>query len=125
MWGNKNIDSADLQFSTRADAFAYMLKYQLEEKKAEPLDAAEKANQFADILVANMGIPDRIEPPKQGVDKAIEVIDKAVCYCDEHPRILEFLTGAATFAVGLISGRKSTQQAPLPLTEKINFNEID
>ena len=41
----------ELKFTTRAEAFSYMLMYMTEEKHAEPLEAAQKANEFADIFV--------------------------------------------------------------------------
>ena len=106
MWGQIKANIKDMQFSSRAEAFEYMLKYQLEEKKADPMEAAEKAGQFADIFSTNIGLPGKIEPQPQGLDKYLQMADKMVCYCDEHPRVLEFLSGAATFAVGLFTGRK-------------------
>ena len=57
----------ELKFTTRAEAFSYMLMYMTEEKHAEPLEAAQKANEFADIFARNMGIPLKIEPEPQGV----------------------------------------------------------
>lgn len=126
MWRVQKVNSKEMQFSTRAEAFAYMLKYQLDVRKADPMEAAEKANQFADIIAANFRLPAVAEAEKKGVDKAVEYVDKIVCYCDEHPRVLEFLTGAATFAVGLFAGRKTEQpQVPPQPQEKIDFNNID
>lgn len=115
-----------MQFTSRAEAFAYMLKWQLEEKRTDPMEAAQKAGEFADIFAANMGMPTVIEPPKQGVDKVFDIVDKTVCYCEEHPKVMEFLTGAATFAIGLFAGRKTeTNPVEMPPQEKIDFNSID
>ena len=125
MWGQIKANIKDMQFSSRAEAFAYMLKYQLEEKKADPMEAAEKAGQFADIFSTNIGLPGKIEPQPQGLDKYLQMADKMVCYCDEHPRVLEFLSGAATFAVGLFTGKKTAAPAPAPPMEKIDFSKID
>ena len=90
-----------MSFSTRAEAFAYMLNYQLTEKKADPMEAAKNANEFADIFAKNMGIPTIVEPPPQGVDKIIKSVDKVMCYCEEHPKAVDYLVGAVTFAAGL------------------------
>lgn len=125
MWFEKKASFKDMQFSTRAEAFAYMLNYQLENKNAEPMEAAKKANEFADIFSTNIGLPGRIEPQPQGLDKYLQMADKVVCYCDEHPRILEFLSGAATFAVGLFTGKKVASPVPMPPVEKIDFDKID
>ena len=119
-------DVNDLRFATKADAFAYMLRYQISEKKMDPLEAAQKANDFANIFAENMGLPLQIEPPKKGIDKVISVVDKAVCYCDEHPRVLEYITGAATFAVGLFAGKAAQKtQIPEKEPEPIDFTQID
>ena len=72
----KKEEARPMSFSTRAEAFAYMLNYQLNEKKADPMEAAKKANEFAEIFAQNMGIPTNVEPPAQGVDKVIKSVDK-------------------------------------------------
>lgn len=111
-----------MQFTTRAEAFAYMLKYQLEEKRAEPMVAAEKANEFADIFAKNLGVPD---VPVKGVDKYMQMANKVVCYCEEHPKILEYAAGAATFLVGAIVGKKSEQNDEMPPQQSIDFDKIE
>lgn len=115
-----------MQFSTRAEAFAFMLKWQLEEKKADPMEAAEKANQFAEIFSTNTGVPGKVEPEPKGIDKYMQMADKVVCYCDDHPRLVEYVTGAATFIVGLIAGKKidNNSEPTLPV-EPVDFNKID
>lgn len=125
-WGSKKADMKDMQFTSKAEAFAYMLKYQLEERKADPMEAAQKASEFADLFASNMGMPVNVEPPKQGVDKVFEAIDKTVCYCEAHPQVVDFITGAATFAIGLFAGKKAGAPAPeIPKVEKIDFDKLD
>ena len=46
-------DVNELRFTTKADAFAYMLRYQISEKEMDPLEAAQKANEFANIFAEN------------------------------------------------------------------------
>ena len=128
MWGSKKVDTKELHFSTKGEAFAYMLRWQIEEKHADPMEAAEKANQFADIFAQNTGIPAKIEPEPKGVDKVIQMADKVVCYCDEHPKVVEYVTGAATFLVGLIAGKKleqSSEHTPPPPVQPVNFDELN
>lgn len=125
---NRKEETRAMTFSTRAEAFAYMLGYQLNEKKADPMEAAKKANEFADIFAKNMGIPTTVEPPAQGVDKVIKSVDKVMCYCEEHPKVVDYVVGAVTFAAGLITQKKvdSNQAPPQPIAqEPIDFDNID
>jgi hypothetical protein len=127
MWWKKKVNVKDMQFSTRAEAFAYMLKWQLEERKADPMEAAEKANQFADIFSANVGVPAKAEPEPKGIEKYMQMADKVVCYCEEHPRIVEYIAGAATFFAGLVVGNKGQQAPPPPSQiqqEPIDFENV-
>ena len=120
-------ETRTMTFSTRAEAFAYMLGYQLNEKKADPMEAAKKANEFADIFAKNMGIPTTVEPPPQGVDKVIKSVDKVMCYCEEHPKVVDYLVGAVTFAAGLITQKKveGNEPPPPPPQEPIDFENVD
>ena len=127
MWGNKKANIQDMQFRTKGEAIAYMLKWQLEEKKADPMEAAEKANQFADIFSANVGVPAKAEPEPKGIEKYMQMADKVVCYCEDHPRIVEYIAGAATFFAGLVVGNKEQQSPPPPSQiqqEPIDFENV-
>lgn len=125
LFGKKEVGR--LVFGSRAEAFAYMLAYQIEDKHAEPMEAAQRANEFADIYANNMGLPAKIDPPKDGVEKYIQMAEKIGTYCEQHPRAIEFLTGAVTFATGLFTGKAVEQPAQVTVmpSEKINFDKID
>lgn len=113
------------RFSSRQDAFAYMLAYQLDKGK-DPMDAAKQADEFAGIFAKNMGLPQEVEPSKEGIDKYIAVVDKVACYCEQHPRTVDFVTGALTFVVGAFAGKKIEQASePKPPGEPIDFDKID
>lgn len=104
-----------------------MLAFQLEKGK-DPMEAAKAANEFADIFAVNMGIPTKTEPEPEGVDRYLVSINKVVNYCEEHPKVTEFLTGALTFAVGAFFGNKAGQVAPAPeppKVEPIDINQLD
>lgn len=114
-------------FASRADAFTYMLAYQMD-KNEDPMVAAAKANEFAEIYAKNMGLPQRIEPPANGVDKYIQMAEKVGNYCDKHPKAAELLVGAATFFAGIIAGKKiDNEVAPTPnlIAEPIDFNNLN
>lgn len=123
MFWRKKANYNDMQFTTRAEAFTYMLKYQLEERRVDPMEAADKANQFADMFAKNMGVPDKL---LNGVDKYMDMADKVVCYCESHPKVVEYVTGAATFLVGAIVGNKVAKDSePTQQQEQIDFDSIE
>ena len=125
LFGNKEYQPLNLNFKTRSEAFSFMLTL-LMSQKTEPLKAAQQADEFAEIFAKNKGLPDKVEPPKEGIDKVISMVDKTASYFSEHPQVIDFITGAATFAVGLFAGKKNSTHAPVePMGEKIDFNAID
>lgn len=108
---------------TRADAFAYMLTEQLN-GGAEPMEAAKMADEFASIFARNMGLPD--QPLPEGVEKYLQMAEKAADYCDRHPKVVEFVTGALTAAVGIFAGNKIAKddQPSAPPPPPINMEEL-
>lgn len=117
------------KFRSRAEAFAYMLTYQMEEKHVEAMEASKLANEFADVMCKNLCIPAEMESPKEGVDKVICEFNKIVNYCEEHPKAVEFLTGAltgiATLATGFVAGKNSQPAPSLPPREPIDFEKLN
>ena len=108
---------------TRADAFAYMLTAQLD-NGAEPMDAAKRADEFASIFAKNMGLPDL--PTSEGVEKYLQMAEKAAEYCDRHPKVVEFVTGALTAAVGIFAGNKMAKDdaTSVPLPPPIDMENL-
>lgn len=114
-------------FASRADAFNYMLRYQIEEKKSEPLEAAEKANKFAEIFATNMGIPLVAEAPKEGIDKYISMADKLASWIERNPKVVEYGVPAVTGLIGLFVGKKVEQADEKHeniVHEEIDFDKI-
>ena len=123
----------DMRFSTRAEAFSYMLVYMVEERHADPLEAAQKANEFADIFATNMNLPLKTEPELKGVDKYLSMATKIANYIEAHPKLVEYGIPAVTFITGLFTGKKAEQIAesghapaeqPQPPHEDIDFENI-
>lgn len=117
-----------LQFTSRAEAYAYMLAYLIEEKQEEPLTAAHKANEFAELYAVNMGVPTTQEPQVNGIDKYLQMAEKVGNFCDSHPRATEILIGAVTFVAGVVAGKQvpaiaEPAPAPPPI-EPIDFNNL-
>lgn len=121
-----------MKFTTRAEAFSYMLVYMTEEKHADPLEAAQKANEFADIFAKNMGIPIKTEPEPEGVDKYLTMATKIANYIEEHPKLVEYGVPALTFVAGLFTGKKAEHVAdnnmfsspPQQQRDDIDFDNI-
>jgi hypothetical protein len=93
------------------------------DKTDDPMEAAEKADKFAEIFCRNMGFS--MEAPAEGVDRYIGVIDKIVCYCDQHPKAVDMLTGVATFVVGAFVGKKADDEIDEIKKENIDFDKLD
>lgn len=53
-----------------------------------------------------MGIPLKIEPEPQGVDKYLSMATKIANYIEEHPKVVEYGVPALTFVAGLFTGKK-------------------
>lgn len=117
-------EKLDLRFASRAEAFAFMLAFQMEKVK-DPMTAAKLADEFADLYASNMGLPNRKEPPLEGVDRYLVSIDKVVEYCEGHPKVLDFVTGAVTFAAGTFFGKKIESDSEPVKIEKIDISKLD
>jgi hypothetical protein len=101
------------KFSSRADAFAYMLALRLDDG-CDPMEAARQAGEYADIYARNMGLPDRKEAPAEGIDKYIRDLDKITSYCDAHPKMVDLLLGAVSFIGGYLTGNRAAPPSPPP-----------
>ena len=124
MFFNKKPSEA-VKFTTRAEAFAYMLAYQME-RNVDPMEAAKRAGEFAEIYASNMGLPDKVAPPPEGVDKYLQQIDKISCYCEQHPKTVDVLIGAASFLGGLVTAKAvaTTPASPQIPSEPIDFDKV-
>lgn len=107
------------KMATRADAFAYMLTVRMDSGD-DAMEAARKANEFADIFARNMGLPDKPQP--EGVDKYIDMADKVVKYCSDHPQVLDIVGGAFSALLGVFAAKKAAEPTALP---PINPEPID
>ena len=99
------------KMATRADAFAYMLTVRMDSGD-DAMEAARKANEFADIFARNMGLPDKPEPV--GVDKYIGMADKVVQYCSDHPQVLDIVGGAFSALLGVFAAKKIDEPCAAP-----------
>ena len=121
MWGGEKKTAELPKFSTRGEAFAYMLQAQLSEG-VEAMAAAKKADEFATIFAKNMQLPEKVEPQPKGVDKILASIDKVSVWVDAHPKVVEMIVPTVTFIAGLFTAKAA---APPPSPHKENNEPID
>lgn len=123
MWGDKKPAQVPT-FTTRGEAFAYMLQTQLSDG-IDPMTSAQRANEFADIFAKNMNLPERIEPKPKGVDGVLATIDKVSVWVDAHPKVVEMIVPTVTFIAGLFTAKAATPPPPAPVNnEPIDFDNV-
>lgn len=106
-------------FKNRAEAFNYMFA-ELYENGADPINAAERANSFADIVATNMCLPSEPEKPKSMVEKGINMVKQVAVIKKEYPEVWDIMVGAIGGVIGAFVGNKSAtieqeEQKTIPL----------
>ena len=95
-------------FKSRAEAFNYMFA-ELYENGADPLNAAERANSFADIVATNLGLPKEPEKPQNMVEKTITIVKQVAVVKKEYPEVWDLVVGAIGGLIGAFTGVKAAQ----------------
>ena len=95
-------------FKSRAEAFNYMFA-ELYENGADPLNAAERANSFADIVATNLGLPKEPEKPQCMVEKTITIVKQVAVVKKEYPEVWDLVAGAIGGLIGAFTGVKAAQ----------------
>ena len=112
-------------FTSRGEAFAYMLQSQLADG-VEAMAAAKKADEFADLFARNMQLPDKVEKKPEGVDSVLATIDKVSVWIDAHPKVVEMVVPTVTFIAGLFTAKAAVTPPTPPLNhEPIDFNNVN
>lgn len=125
MWGKEDKPVQVPTFTTRGEAFAYMLQQQLQ-SGVEAMAAAQKADEFADIFAKNMQLPEKVEPQPKGLDKVLMSIDKVSVWVDQHPKVVEMIVPTVTFIAGLFTAKAAAPAPPPPPhSESIDFDKIE
>lgn len=97
-------------FKNRAEAFNYMFA-ELYENGADPLNAAERANSFADIVATNLGLPKEPEKPQSMVEKTITIVKQVAVVKKEYPEVWDLIVGAIGGVIGAVTGVKAVESA--------------
>ncbi len=93
-------------FKSRSEAFNFMFT-ELYESGADPINAAERANSFADIISSNLGLPSEPEKPKSIVEQGINMVKQVVVIKKEYPEVWDIIIGAIGGVIGSIVGSKA------------------
>jgi hypothetical protein len=105
MFGSKS-DRKVPVFKSRAEAFNYMFA-ELYENGADPINAAERANSFADIISSNLGLPAEPEKPKGMIEQGVNMVKQIVVIKKEYPEVWDLIVGAIGGVIGAVAGTKS------------------
>lgn len=97
-------------FKSRAEAFNYMFA-ELYENGADPLNAAERANSFADIVATNLGLPAEPEKPQSMVEKTITIVKQVAVIKKDYPEVWDLVVGAIGGVIGAVAGVKAVEPA--------------
>jgi hypothetical protein len=95
-------------FKSRAEAFNYMFA-ELYENGADPINAAERANSFADIVSTNLGLPQEPEKPQSVVEKTITIVKQVAVIKKDYPEVWDLVVGAIGGVVGAVVGVRASQ----------------
>ena len=107
---NSKPDRKTPTFKSRAEAFNYMFA-ELYENGADPLNAAERANSFADIVATNLGLPAEPEKPQSMVEKTITIVKQVAVIKKDYPEVWDLVVGAIGGVIGAVAGVKATEPA--------------
>ena len=105
MFGSKS-DRKVPVFKSRAEAFNYMFA-ELYENGADPINAAERANSFADIISSNLGLPNEPEKPKSMIEQGVNMVKQVVVIKKEYPEVWDLIVGAIGGVIGAFAGNKA------------------
>ena len=108
MWNSSKSERKVPEFKSRAEAFNYMFA-ELYENGEDPINAAERANSFADIITTNLGLPKEPEKPKSMVEKTITFVKEVSVIKKEYPEAWDLLVGAIGGVIGAVTGVKAAQ----------------
>lgn len=124
MFGSKS-DRKVPVFKSRAEAFNYMFA-ELYENGADPINAAERANSFADIISSNLCLPKEPEKPKTFIEQGVNMVKQVVVIKKEYPEVWGFLVGALGGVIGAVAGTKAAlPDEPIENKEQIDFDNLE
>jgi hypothetical protein len=108
-------------FKSRAEAFDYMFAT-LCEKDMDIMEAAQKAEAFADIVAKNRALP---EAPKNFVAQCMDALKQVSQIKKDYPEAWELVGGVLGGVVGLVAGSKASEASDdEPPADPIDFDNL-
>lgn len=107
-------------FKSRAEAFDYMFAT-LCEKGMDVMEAAEKAEAFAEIVAKNRALP---EAPKNFIGQCMDMLKEVSTIKKEYPEAWEIVGGVLSGVVGLVAGTKVVEEQE-ERKEAIDFDNLN
>lgn len=120
---NKSNDKPVPTFESRSEAFDYMFT-KMCERGADMMDAAEKANKFADIIAKNKALPDAPAKPQTVIEKGACYLKQVVEIKRDYPEVWDLAAGAIGGLIGAFAGSKSIEDDE-EKEEPLDFNNIE
>lgn len=108
-------------FKSRAEAFDYMFAT-LCEKNIDVMEAAQKAEAFADIIAKNRALP---EVPKNFIGQCMDMLKQVAEVKKEYPEAWKIVGGVLGGVVGVVAGSKAAEAAEDDQSaEPIDFDNL-
>ena len=105
------------EFTSKSQAFDYMFSL-LVDKGKDMMDAAQQANNFAELIAQNKKLPDIPPKPLTPLEQGLNFVKQVSTIKTENPDIWEMLTSVAGGLVSTIAGTGAKLEDP-------PFNDID
>lgn len=94
-------------FNSRAEAFDYMF-VNLCSQGEEMMEAASKAEKFAEIVAKNRALPDK---PKNIVGQCVDMVKQVSEIKREYPEMWDVVSGLLGGVVGVLAGTKAVESS--------------
>ena len=109
-------------FKSKADAFDYMFAT-LCDQGIDMMEAAQKAEQFANIIAKNRSLPD---VPKNFVGQCVDVVKQVTTIKRDYPEAWDIITNLASGVFGAVLGTNAVQSdEEESLAEPIDFEKLE
>jgi nitrate reductase alpha subunit len=107
-------------FNSRAQAFDFMLS-QLAAQGVDLMEAAQKAEAFAEIVSKNRALPDK---PQGMVQKALGTIKEVSEIKRDYPEMWDIVTGLLGGVVGVFAGTKAAENSAEDEVHPLDFDNM-
>lgn len=84
------------------------------------MDAAQKAEAFADVIAKNRSLPDK---PKNMIEQCVTIMQQVTVIKNEHPEMWGIITGAIGGVIGAFAGTKVAEEEDKPV-EPLDFDNM-